>query len=58
MASRVYGDVIRGAIERGNLRQMREVLTRARQVQKEQGDLPKAIARLEKAIAKVAKKNG
>ena len=55
MAARVYGDAIKGAIARGEVRAMKRLLARAQQLKKEQGDLPAAIARLKKAIAKVAK---
>lgn len=55
MVVRVYGDAIRGAIARGELREMKQVLVRAQQLRKEQGDLPSAITRLEKAIAKLSK---
>jgi Domain of unknown function (DUF1843) len=53
MASRVYGDAIREVVARGELREMKQVLVRAQQLQKEQGDLPTAIARLQKAIGKM-----
>lgn len=55
MAQRIYGDAIKEAVARGELRAMKRLLARAQQLKKEQGDLPAAIARLKKAIAKVSK---
>jgi hypothetical protein len=50
-----YGAAIVDAIRRGELRQMKAVLTQAQRLYKVQGDLGKGIARLETAIAKLEK---
>jgi len=51
-----YAPAIRDAIARGDVREMKSLLSQAKQVQRAQGDLPAAIARLEKAIGKLSKK--
>jgi phage shock protein A len=51
-----YAPAIRDAIARGDLREMKSLLSQAQQLQRAQGDLPAAMARLEKAIGKLSKK--
>jgi hypothetical protein len=55
MAVPPYAPAIRDAIARGDLREMKSLLSQARQLQRAQGDLPAAIERLEKAIGKLSK---
>jgi len=55
MAVMVYGPAIRDALARKDLRKMKSVLAKAKLVHKSQGDLPVAIKRLEKAIAKLSR---
>ena len=56
MSVMVYGPVIRDAIARKDVRKMKVLLVKAKNIHKGQGDLPAAIKRLEKAIAKLSNK--
>jgi len=46
----VYDPAIRDVIVKGELSEMKSMLTRARKILRQQGDLKTAIARLERAI--------
>jgi Tfp pilus assembly ATPase PilU len=51
-----YAPAIRDAIRRGDLQDMKSVLQQAKQMRREQGELDKAIERLETAIEKAKAK--
>jgi len=55
MTITMYAPAIRDAIARKDVREMKDVLAQAKQIRKEQGDLDKAIVRLQNAIAKLTK---
>jgi hypothetical protein len=55
MSVKVYAPAIRDAVEKGNLRQMKSLLAKAKVMVKEQGNLQSAIKRLQTAIAKRSK---
>jgi len=56
LAHVMYGVPINDAIKRGNKAEMESLLDQARQTQKDQGDLKKAIAGLESALKAKGKK--
>ena len=53
MTTTMYGTAIHNAIKTGDKSTMKSVLTQAKRVYREQGDLKVAIKDLEKAIKKV-----
>jgi hypothetical protein len=56
MTLNVYAPAIRDAIRRGDLDDVRTMLRDAKRFRRQQGDLDKAIDRLETAIARLSKK--
>ncbi len=48
----LYAPSIRDAIKRNDKHEMQQLLDHAKQVEKEQGDLPAAVRELEQALAK------
>jgi hypothetical protein len=51
----VYAPAIRDAIKGGDLQEMRMLLRQAKKLQKEQGNLDKAVTDLERALRKLKK---
>jgi hypothetical protein len=50
-----YAPAIRNALKRGNLREMKALLKYSKKLLNQQGDLPKAVHRLEAAIRKLSR---
>jgi hypothetical protein len=50
-----YAPAIRDAMKRGNLREMKALLKYSRKLLNQQGDLPKALHRLEAAVRKLSR---
>jgi hypothetical protein len=57
MANLVYGPIIDDAIERGDAARLRRLIARAKKIQKDQGDLSKAIRAGEAALKKLSPKS-
>lgn len=51
-----YAPAIRDALKRGDLREMKSLLKYSKKLLSQQGDLPKAVHRLEAAIQKLERK--
>ncbi len=52
----VYAPAIRDALKRGDLREMKALLKYSNKLLTQQGDLPKAVKRLQAAVVKLDKK--